>query len=246
MDRLIYTAWSGMRSSMTQQRVIASNMANARTTGFRAETLATTPMTLKGPGLESRAMTESDVHGASLAQGSLVQTGNPLDIAMTGDTMMAVQAADGSEAYTRRGDLSVTASGLLVNGEGLPVIGDAGPITVPVGSTTSIGPDGQVLAADPDTPGAQPRPVARIRLASTTGSRIAKGLDGLFRVRGGGVLPADPTARIETGTLEQSNVKPTDVLVRMIAAQRLFEMRTKCIATARDVDEAGTDLMKLA
>lgn len=245
MDRLIYTAWSGMRGSMVEQRVIASNMANAQTIGFRAETLSSSPVTLKGPTLEARTMTDGEVRGASLAQGALVETGNPLDVAMSGDTMMAVQAEDGGEAYTRRGDLSIDASGVLSNGDGRPVIGDAGPITVPLGTKVSIGPDGQVLAADPADPAAPPQAVGRIKLVSTTGTRIAKGMDGLFRVEGGGVLPTDAAAQVQVGALEQSNVQPTDILVQMVEAQRLFDLRTKCIATAREIDAAGTDLMKL-
>jgi flagellar basal-body rod protein FlgF len=124
MDRLIYTAYSGMSTSMTKQRMIANNMANSQTVGFRAEMLTTTPMTLKGPSLEARAMTDGEVYGADMKQGAIIATNNPLDIAMNGKTMLTVQADDGSEAYTRRGDLSVDATGLLVNGDGRPVIGD--------------------------------------------------------------------------------------------------------------------------
>jgi flagellar basal-body rod protein FlgF len=126
MDRLIYTAYSGMTGSMVRQRVIASNMANAQTIGFRQEILSATPITLKGPSLEARAMTEGYVQGASMKQGTTIATNNPLDVALSGDTMLTVQAADGSEAYTRRGDLAVTADGVLQNGDGLPVIGDGG------------------------------------------------------------------------------------------------------------------------
>ncbi len=245
MDRLIYTAYSGMTGSMVSQRVIASNMANAQTIGFRAEMLNALPVTLKGPSLEARAMTDGEVRGASMKQGTLVQTGNPLDIALTGHTMLAVQAEDGEEAYTRRGDLSIDASGLLTNGDGRPVIGDGGPVTVPLGAKVSIGPDGSVLAADPATPDAPPQQVAKLKLAGTDGSKIEKGLDGLFRVSGGGVLPADDEAKVQTGTLEQSNVDPTAILVEMIEAQRLFDMRTKMIATAKEVDEGSAALMRL-
>lgn len=245
MDRLIFTAYSGMTGSHVRERVIASNMANAQTIGFRAETLNFTPMTLKGPQLEARAMTSGEVRGASMKQGALVQTGNPLDLAMTGRTLLTVQAEDGEEAYTRRGDLSLSPTGVLQNGDGRPVIGDAGPITVPPGSRISLGPDGTVLVANPATPDVPPQPLARIKLASPQGSKIAKGLDGLFRVEGGGVLPGDQEARVMTGTLEQSNVDPTSVLVEMVEAQRLFDIRTKLISTARDIDEGGASLMRL-
>lgn len=245
MDRLIYTAMSGLSDSMTRQQVIANNMANAQTTGFRAELVYATPITLKGPQLEARAFTDGEVHGADMRAGAIMQTGQPLDIALTGETMIALQAADGSEAYTRRGDLSVSSSGVLQNGDGLPVIGSAGPITVPVGSKLSIGPDGAVLLANPATPEAPPQAVDRLKIVSTAGSPIGKTVSGLFAVIGGGTLPADDDARVMTGALEQSNVDPGEVMVSMVNAQRLFEIRTKLISTAKDVDQSGASLMRI-
>jgi len=246
MDRLIFTAMSGMTDSMIRQRVIASNMANTQTIGFREEMLYSEPVTLSGPSLEVRAMNESEVRGANMSAGSFVETGRGLDVAMTGDAMLALQAADGSEVYSRRGDLSVTAAGVLQNGDGLPLIGEAGPITVPPGAVVSISPDGTVLSGDPDTPDQPPQPIARLKLVSPKGSRIAKDLTGMFRVEGGGILPTDENARVQSGTLEQSNVDPTEVLVRMVEAQRLFDIRTKLISTARDVDQSGAALMRLS
>ena len=245
MDRLIYTALSGMQSSMNRQRVIASNMANAQTVGFRAELLDQRPVTVEGDSLEVRAMQNAEVRGAIMDPGPVVETGNPLDVAIQGDALLAVQAEDGSEAYTRRGDLSISPTGLLVNGEGLPVMGEAGPITVPLGGKPSIAPDGMVLVTDPAAPDQPPQEAGRIKLAGWQGSPISKGLDGLFRGEGGGVLPTDEEARLVSGSLEQSNVKPTEVLVEMIDAQRLFAMRTKLIATARECDEGGAQLMRL-
>jgi flagellar basal-body rod protein FlgF len=245
MDRLIYTAYSGLTGSMMTQAVIASNMANAQTIGFRAEMLNADPMTLKGPSIEARAMTRGEVRGASMKQGAVIETGNPLDVALSGSTMLAVQSADGEEAYTRRGDLSVDATGILTNGEGRPVVGDAGPVTVPPGAKITVAPDGRVLAALPEAPDQPPQDVGRLKLVSTTGSRIEKGLDGLFRVPGGGVLPTDEEARLQPGGLEQSNVEATRVLVQMVEAQRHFDMRTKLISTARELDEGGAGLMRL-
>lgn len=250
MDRLIYTAYSGMTGSTVRQRVIASNMANAQTIGFRAEMLAATPMTLKGPSLEARAMTEGEVRGASMAQGTLIATGKPLDVALTGDTMLSLQAEDGSEVYSRRGDLAVSAGGVLENGDGRPVIGENGPITVPLGSKVTISPDGGVLVANPEAPDQPPQLVGRIKIASITGSRIEKGLDGLFRVPGQngqpGILPQDDEARLMVGSLEQSNVDPTRVLVEMVEAQRLFDMRTKVVSQAKEVDESSASLMRIS
>jgi flagellar basal-body rod protein FlgF len=246
MDRLIWTALSGMNASMARQRMIASNLANSQTTGFRAEFMQFTPMTLRGTGLETRALTDGAVRGALMDPGAVIQTGRPLDLAVNGEAMIAVQASDGDEAYTRRGDLSVSSAGLLVNGEGFPVLGEGGPISVPPGSAISIAPDGGVLVRDPANPDAPPAQADKIKLVAWRGSPIDKGLDGLFRVVGGGVLPGDAAASVTPGALEQSNVDTSLVLVEMIEAQRLFDIRTKLIATARDLDEGGASLMRLS
>ncbi len=245
MDRLIWTAMSGMNDSMVRQRVIASNMANAQTIGFRAEMLYSTPVTLTGPALEARAMSEGEVRGADMRAGAISHTGRALDVAMTGNSLLTVQAEDGSEAYTRRGDLTVSPGGVLENGDGRPVVGASGPITVPPNAVISIAPDGSVEVTNPDAPGER-QVVDRLKLANPDGSQVAKAVDGLFRVVGGGVLPDDANARVEPQALEQSNVDPAGVIVQMVEAQRLFDIRTKLVSTAREVDESGAALMRIS
>lgn len=245
MDRMIYTALSGMESAMTRQRVTASNLANAQTTGFRAETFTVDPRALVGPTLAARVVSRGGVYGADMRAGTVNRTGQPLDIAVGGTALITLQAADGEEVYSRRGDLSVSANGLLHNGDGLPVMGETGPITVPAGRTLSIGADGSVFAADPAAPEAPPETIGRIKLASAEGSGIAKGLDGFLRVVGGGILPTDAAASITPGALEASNVDTTQVLVDMIDAQRGFERRAKLFSTASEIDQAGSRLMSL-
>jgi len=250
MDRLIYTAVSGLNASLNRERVIASNMANTHTTGFKSEVLQAAPTTLEGPQLEVRALSSSGVIGASMKQGEIARTGNPLDVALQGQSLLAVQASDGQEVYPRRGDLSVTSTGVLQNGDGLPVLGDAGPITVPPGGTVTIADDGGILVADPTPPDEPPQRVDKLRLVSATGSQIAKDLSGTFRVvtangQPPGALPVDENAQVIPGALEQSNVNASEVLTDMISAQRLFEMRTKLVETARQVDEGGVRLMRI-
>jgi flagellar basal-body rod protein FlgF len=125
------------------------------------------------------------------------------------------------------------------------VIGNGGPITVPPGSIVSITPDGMVMAADPEAPDAPATQIDRLKLVSPAGSRIGKALDGLFRVIGGGALPADPTATVAPSALEQSNVDPSEVMVQMVEAQRMFDIRTKMIATAKEIDQSGSSLMRM-
>ena len=245
MDRFIYTAMTGMQSSQARMRVIANNMANAQTTGFRAEMMQHVPITLKGDGLEARAMTLSEVNAADLTAGAIVETGRALDVALNGNAMLAVQAQDGSEAYTRRGDLSISPSGILVNGDDLPVIGESGPISVPPGLQLAIAADGSLTAIDPSLTDQPPQQIGRLKLVAVTSRDSAKGIDGQFRSLSGGVLPQDMAASLESGALEQSNVNMTEVMVDMIEAQRLFDMRSKLVSTARDIDQSGASLMRI-
>ena len=245
MDRMIFTALTGMNAALDRQRAVGSNLANAQTVGFRAETFSMRPLTLKGPSLEVRAMTEGAVRGADMNAGRVVPTGRALDVAVRGDALIAIQAADGSEVYTRRGDLSVGVGGVLENGDGRPVLGETGPLTVPPGRTVSIATDGTVLAADPAAPEAPAENVGRIKLASPAGSAIVKDLEGFLRVPGGGVLPADASAELETGALEQSNVDTAATMIEIIEAQRSFERRSKLFSTASELDQAGSRLMSL-
>ncbi|MCR2832766.1 flagellar basal body rod protein FlgF [Parerythrobacter lacustris] len=245
MDRMIYTALTGMDAAMTRQRAIASNLANASTPGFRAETFATVPTHLPGGALDVRGYAQGAVRGVDLGAGTMVQTGRALDIAVAGEALIAFQGENGEEVYSRRGDFSIDSAGRLVNGENLQAMGLNGPVAVPPGWEVILGSDGNVYAADPAAPDAPPTEVGRIKLASPAGSAVVKGLDNQLRVQGGGVLPADPTAEITSGALEGSNVDASGTLVDMIEAQRSFEQRAKLISTAEKLDQSSASLMSL-
>lgn len=247
MDRLIYTAMTAMNAAMDRQRVVANNLANASTPGFRQEIFAVTPATLKDGSLEARAMARGNVRGADMRAARVVPTGNPMDVALEGEALLAFRSPDlQGEVYSRRGDLRVAASGVIENGERLAVLGEGGaPVTVPPGFSIAIAADGTIMASDPAAPNAPAEAIDRLRLVTPNGSPLAKGIDSFLKVPGGGVLPPDPTARLATGALEQSNVETADTLVQMIEAQRAFEQRAKIIATAGTLDEAGSGLMAL-
>jgi len=245
MDRLVYTAYSGLKGRMAAQAAIANNMANASTIGFRADKVAFEQLALKGGFAEARTMTAGQVVDADRKNGAVVSTGRDLDVAIDGDAWLAVQAADGEEAYTRRGDLSIAPSGLLQNGEGMPVIGNGGPITVSPASKVSIGPDGSVLVVPPGGTPDQAQAVDRLKLVDPNGSETVKGVDNLLRVKGGGVLPANLDATVKSGSLEQSNVNITDTLIQMIENQRSYEVQAKLLSSAKDMDDGGASLMRL-
>lgn len=247
MDRLIYTAMTAMNAAMDRQRVVANNLANASTPGFRQEIFAVTPAVLRDGSLEARASARGNVRGADMRVGRVVTTGNALDVALEGNALIALQSPDRQgEVYSRRGDLRVGATGVLENGDGLAVLGESGaPITVPPGFRISLAADGTVLASDPAVSAAAPEAIDRIRLVNPEGSPLAKGIDSFLKVPNGGVLPPDLTARLTPGALEMSNVETADTLVQMIEAQRAFEQRAKIIATAGELDESGSTLMAL-
>ncbi len=245
MDRMIYTAMTGMNAAMDRQRATANNLANASTPGFRKEVFAVTPATLRDGSLEARAVARGAVRGADMDAAKVNPTGRPLDIAVEGQALIAYQAPGGGEIYSRRGDLRISATGLLENGEGLPVLGNGGPITLPAGFEINIGKDGTLLARDPAAPDQPAQELDRVKLVSPEGSILAKGIDSFLKVPGGGVLPSDPTATVTSGALEMSNVETAATLVEMIDAQRAFEQRAKILSTASDIDEAGASLMSL-
>ena len=246
MDRFIYTALTAMNSAMNRQRATANNLANASTPGFRREVFSVTAATLRDEASpEARSLAKGLVRGADMSSGKVNPTDRPLDIAVSGSALIAYQAPDGGEVYSRRGDLSVASSGVLENGEGLPVMGERGPISVPAGFAIEIAADGSVLATDPNAPAAGAEPLDRIRLVSPEGSPLAKGVDSFLKVPGGGVLPPDPTARVTAGALEGSNVETAQALVDMIEAQRAFEQRARVIRTAGELDEASSRLLSL-
>lgn len=245
MDRLIYTSLTAMRGSMARQTATANNLANAQTPGFRAEISEAQSLWLRGDGANTRAFASENVITADMRTGTITHSGRDLDIALAGDAMLTVQAPNGEESYTRRGDLQISANGLLTTGDGHPVQGSAGPITLPPYDSVAIDAEGRIHIVPAGGDAAQPQEIDRLRLVTPTGSDIVKGLDGLFRVKDGGILPDDADARVINRSIEGSNVNATTALVEMIEASRSWDTQLKLIGDARDLDAASTDLMQL-
>ena len=244
MDKLIYSSLSAMRAAMARQTVTANNLANINTSGFRGEMSSSTALYLKGDGFESRATNSGEVVSADLSEGTVTETGRTLDVAVQGaDSFLAVQGREGDEAYTRRGDLQLSDSGLLTTGDGRPVMGDSGPITLPPYDKLTIASDGTISIVPQGGDPTQVQTVDRLKLVATNGIPIAKGLDGLFRPRAGGTLAADPQATVRQGAIEGSNVNASATLIDMISASRDWDMQVKMMSAAQDIDKASTELM---
>jgi flagellar basal-body rod protein FlgF len=238
MDRMIYLSMSGAKATMQRQDVLAHNLANSSTTGFRAELHAFRAVPVQGSGASTRVYALESTPGYDDSPGVVSSTGRNLDVAMRGNAWLAVQALDGTEAYTRGGSLDVTADGTLVTTAGLTVLGDGGPIQVPPNSTPSIGADGTVSARAAD---GRSTPIGRLKLV-TPEQALQRGTDGLFRGVDGELL-ADATARLQDGALEGSNVSPVETMVSMIAAARQFEAQMRMLQTAESNEKAAAQLL---
>jgi flagellar basal-body rod protein FlgF len=237
MDRLIYLAMSGAKATMQRQDVVAHNLANASTTGFKAELTAFRAVPVVGQGASTRAYALETTPGYNAEAGPIQTTGRNLDVAMKGNAWLAVQATDGTEAYTRAGSLQLNAEGLLTTGNGLSVLGDGGPITLPANGEYAIGADGTVTAK---VGNGRPTAVGKLKLV-TPEAPLTRGTDGLMRAAE--ELPADPNARLQDGALEGSNVSAVETMVSMIAAARQFEQQMKMLQSAQEKEQSATKLL---
>lgn len=238
MDRMIYLSMAGAKATMQRQDVLAHNLANTSTVGFRAELNAFRAVPVEGSGASTRVYALESTPGYDASPGVVSSTGRNLDVAMRGNAWLAVQGLDGTEAYTRGGSLDVNAEGTVVTTSGLTVLGDGGPIQVPPNSTVAIAPDGTVSARGID---GRSTPVGRLKLV-TPEAPLQRGTDGLFRAVDGD-LPADATARLQDGALEGSNVSPVETMVSMIAAARQFEAQMRMLQTAEGNEKAAAQLL---
>ena len=243
MDRLVYTAMSGAKSTLDRQGMVANNLANVSTTGFRADIGVYRAIPVDGQGLPTRASVIDSTPSSDLASGPLIETGRSLDVAITGRGWIAVEGADGSEAYTRAGSFDINAEGTLVTKNGQNVLGDGGPIAVPPNTSVSIGRDGTVSAVPTTPPLTAVTVLGRIKLVDAEDASMRKGVDGLFRVKNGGTADVDEKVALTSGALEGSNVNPAAAMTDMISLARQFEAQMKLIQNGEENDKQATRLL---
>src|SRR5688572_3682987 len=155
MDRFLYISMSRAKETLRAQTANNHNLANASTTGSRADMSAFQAREVAGSGYASRAYATNSTTGWDSTQGALISTGRDLDVGISGAGWMAVMGKDGREAYTRAGDLRVDTNGFLQTGAGHQVMGEGGPISVPPNNSVTIGGHGTIsvipLGQDPET-----------------------------------------------------------------------------------------------
>lgn len=238
MDRMIYLSMAGAKMDMQRQDVHAHNLANASTTGFRAELQAVRAVPVRGDGASTRVYSLETTVGYDDTAGPINFTGRPLDVAVQGKSWLSVQGLDGTEGYTRFGALAINAEGTLMTQNGYTVMGDGGPISVPPNTQVSIASDGTVSSKQAN---GTVTPVGKLKLV-TPENKLERGDDGLFRSPDG-ELPADANARVQEGALEGSNVNPIETMVSMIAAARQFETQMRLMTTAEKDEQQAAQLL---
>ena len=232
MDRLIYTAMTGASQAFIRQAGVANNLANASTTGFRAMEHRFRAVPVQGSGAPTRAFVADASVANVFDQGPMMATGRPLDVAVQGAGWIAVEGANGTEAYTRAGNLQVNVNGQLQTASGLNVLGDGGPIAIPPDNNITISPDGTVSAVPLFGTPNNVNVVGRIKLVNPPENQLARGDDGLFRTQNGVQAEVDENVKLASATLEGSNVDPVDAMVSMISLARQFETQIKMLQTA--------------
>lgn len=246
MDRMLYVAMSGAKQTMLAQTANSHNLANANTNGFRADLATFRSMPVYGPGEPSRVYAMTESAGVDTTNGAINPTGRDLDIAIKGEGWIAVQAPDGSEAYTRVGNLRIEDGGILKTGSGLSVLGNGGPIALPPAEKVEIGNDGTVSIRGIGQSASTLTVLDRIKLVRINGDELTKGKDGLLRLRDGSSAAADATVGIVSGALETSNVNTVDAMVKLISLARQYETQVKMMKTAEETDNAATQLLSMS
>ncbi|MBP6381976.1 MAG: flagellar basal-body rod protein FlgF [Pseudomonadales bacterium] len=247
MDRALYTSMTGAKHNTLAQTVHANNLANVSTDGFRRDYVEARSMGIwYGDGLPTRAHALTERPATDFAIGSLRETGRDLDVAVRGQGWIAVQAPDGSEAYTRAGNLQITPFGQLLTGNGLPVLGNGGPIAIPDSAKVEIGGDGTITVRGLGQGPEALADIDRIRLVNPPPEQLEKREDGLVYLRDGVAAPVDARVGVASGFLEGSNVNAVEALTEMLTLARQYEVQVKLMKTVDENSEAAARLLQIS
>ena len=265
MNYGLYTAYLGMRARLRTVEVIANNVANASTTGFKADSLYyrsieaaeleaarlavqgdTTAAQPNDPAaganaapalLPSRALGVVSGGMMDFSTGSLRQTGRSLDVALEGDGFLVIQTPRG-ERYTRDGALTLDVNGQLVTARGDLVVGEGGPITVRPGEV-SIGEDGRIKVAGQE--------MGQLKLVrfQTPRTALSKEGDSLFVATGSEQPQAATQTYVRQGMLESSNVNPVGEMAALMQNNREFEALQRSVTLLMSMRKIVTEIGRI-
>ena len=244
MDRMIYTAMTGAKHILEQQATTAHNLANATSTGFKAQVDSFRAVPVISEGLPTRAFVVDATVGADFNPGAIQATNRDLDVAIQGKGWLVVQRADGSEGYTRNGSLKVSENGILETATGLTVMGDGGPISIPPDVAISIAKDGTVSSVANGTLPGPSNAIGRLKLVNPPEADLVRASEGVFVTKSGSA-EVDTEVNVVSGALESSNVNVVDAMVTMISLARQFETQMKLIQNAENNANKASQLLSM-
>ncbi|NBA95748.1 flagellar basal body rod protein FlgF [Pseudomonas sp. R5(2019)] len=245
MDKMLYVAMTGASQNALAQKAHANNLANISTSGFQRDLEQARSMPVFGDGHPARAYALTERPATDFTPGALQETGRDLDVAIGGNGWIAVQTPDGGEGYVRTASMNIDALGVLRAGNGMPVMGNGGPIAVPPEQKVEVGEDGTISIR---ALGEGPRVMAevdRIKLVNPDLKNMTKGPDGMIHTKDGQPAQADAGVRVVSGFLEASNVNAVEEMTSVLALSRQFELHIKMMTTAKEGDEAMARVLQI-
>ncbi|MBS0248498.1 MAG: flagellar basal-body rod protein FlgF [Proteobacteria bacterium] len=229
--------------------VVANNIANVNTPGFKADGTVFEEFIGKIARSDSDNLSRHDSRVSfvrdratwiDLGQGNMERTGNPTDVAIQGRGFFAVQTPQG-ERYTRNGAFQINAQGQLVTGEGYPVLGENGPIQFqPNDREVQISGDGTISVSVPGATGESQRGKLRMVGFDNPGG-LQKAGAGTFALGNGVNIVPDTTSRFSQGTIEKSNVRSVVEMTRMIEITRTYTQVANMIQAQADLSRNAVD-----
>jgi flagellar basal-body rod protein FlgF len=236
MDSIAAMAASGMRSRMESLDLLANNIANASTGGYKADREFYSLYAAADADADNgTTMPVIQKQYTDLSQGMLQPTGNALDVALTGAGFFAVQGP-GGPLFTRNGNFRLASDGRLISAEGYPVRGTGGAaITLPGTQPIEISSDGTVMQGG--------KAIGQLQIADfTSGAGLAKQGNNYFRAADpAGQVAIPQGTSVEQGKLEASNSGTAESAVRLISIMRQFEMLQKAAALGTDMDKQAIE-----
>ena len=249
MDKMIHLSLNSLDIALRKQAISAQNLSNVNVTGFRRdvfENFASLYLRAEDQ-LDTRAFAVTTGSGAfDEQQGRMRATNQPTDLAIDGKGYF-VSKRDGLEnSLTRRGDMSVSIEGNLVNGQGALILSETlQPIQVPPFREIYVREDGKLLIEPINGEPGVTQLIGSIGLVSGEGQQMQKDLDGEIRPVDGAPIVTDQNVNVKQGYIEESNVSVIDELVASMGYQRSYEMNLKLIKLASDLDQGTASLLRM-
>ena len=249
MDKLIHLSLNSLDIALRKQAISAQNLSNINVTGFRRdvyENFASLYLRAEDQ-LDTRAFAVTTGSGEfDEQQGRMRATNQPTDLAIDGIGYFVSKRGDLENSLTRRGDMSVSVEGDLVNGQGSLILSETlQPIKVPPFREIYVREDGKLLIEPINGEPGVTQLIGSIGLVSAEGLQLRKDDDGEIRPADNSPIVTDQNVQVKQGYLEESNVNVVDELVASMGYQRSYEMNLKLIKLASDLDQGTASLLRM-